>query len=88
MNTFKAIKGITGLVVSAGAGTLIANAVKATTPEDVKTLKKISIVVGTFAVSGIVADAATRYSNKTFDDVKQAYDQVIHKVHNITVVEE
>jgi hypothetical protein len=88
MNAYKAIKGITGLVVSAGAGAIVTNAIKATTPEDVKTLKKISIVIGTFAVSGVVADAAVKYSNKSFDDVKDAYDQARGNVHNITVVQD
>lgn len=87
MDTFKIVKGISSLAVSVGAGAIVTNAIKATTPEDVKMIKKIVITIGGFAVSGIVADAASRYSNKTFDDAKKTYDETVNKVHNITDVD-
>lgn len=87
MNPFNAIKATTGLVVSMGAGAIINNAIRATTPEDIKMIRKITIVVGGVAVSGLVADAAVKYSNKTFDDIKEAFTNATTKVHNITVVE-
>jgi hypothetical protein len=85
MNPLKVIKATTGIVVSFGAGAIVNNAIKATTPADVHAIKKIALVIGGFAVSGIVADAAVKYSNKTFDDVDEAIKNV--KVHKITDVE-
>jgi hypothetical protein len=59
----------TRTVVSSGAAAIVSNAVKATTPDDIKKLKKLSIAVGTMAIGGIVAEAANKHVMKGFDDI-------------------
>jgi hypothetical protein len=69
----------TKTVVSSGAAAVISNAVKATTPADIKRLKKISIWVGTAAISGLVAEHSTKRVMKSYDSVVNAVkDAMIH----------
>lgn len=72
-----------------GAGIIVKNAIKATTPADIGSVKKIGVVIGGFAVAGIVSDAASRYTGRIIDDCVAAYDHVKQNqtVHNITDVE-
>ncbi|ASD52269.1 hypothetical protein QCN32_gp45 [Arthrobacter phage Niktson] len=57
----------TKTIVSSGAAAVISNAVKATTPADINRLKKITIWAGTAAISGLVAEHATKRVMKSFD---------------------
>jgi len=68
----------TKTVVSSGAAAVISNAVKATTPSDIKRLKKLSIWVGTAAISGLVAEHSTKR-------VMQAYDSAVSAVRDVLV---
>lgn len=67
----------TRTVVSSGAAAIVQNAVKATTPADIKKLKKLSIMVGTAAIGGIVAEAANKHVLKGFDDIVKTIKDVI-----------
>jgi hypothetical protein len=62
------LKGALSLAVSTGVGAIVNNAVKHTTPDNVKTLKKICITIGTFALSGMVSDAVCEYTDKKIDE--------------------
>jgi hypothetical protein len=62
----------TKTVVSSGAAAVISNAVKATTPSDIKKLKRLSIWVGTAAISGLVAEHSTKRVMKAYDSVVDA----------------
>lgn len=72
-----------------GAGVIVKNAIKATTPADIGSIKKIGVVVGGFAVAGIVADAASRYTGNQIDAFVAVYEEVKknQKVHVVTDVE-
>lgn len=72
-----------------GAGIIVKNAIKVTTPADIGSIKKIGVFLGGFAVAGIVSDAASRYTGGIIDDCVNAYETVKNgtKVHNITDVE-
>lgn len=72
MNT-DLIKAASSLVVSAGIGAVVTNAIKATTPEDIKPIAKIAVVVGTFVASRAISDTATNYSAKQIDELSSAY---------------
>ena len=63
---------VTKTTVSSGAAAIISNAVKATTPEDINRLKKITIWAGTAAISGLVAEHATKRIMRTFDGTVNA----------------
>lgn len=77
----------TRAVVSSGAAAIVQNAVKATTPDDLKRLKKLSIVVGTMALGSIVADAANKHVMKGFDDIVKTIKDVIVPEEDSDVVE-
>lgn len=61
-------KTVTTLLVSTGAGAIVGNAVKATTPAEINTLNKVTIAAGSFALSGLVGAAASKYTAKQIDD--------------------
>jgi sulfur transfer protein SufE len=67
----------TRAVVSSGAAAIVQNAVKATTPDDLKKLKKLSITVGTMALGSIVADAANKHVMKGFDDIVKTIKKTV-----------
>lgn len=63
-------------VASWGAGVVVKNAIKVTTPADLSSMKKIGVVVGGFAIAGIVGDAAAKHTGDLVDVVFDAYEQV------------
>lgn len=70
------------LVASAGVGAVVTNAVKATTPEDLKIASKIAVVVGTFVASKAIADVASTYCSKQIDEVQNGISQIKNLVQS------
>jgi uncharacterized protein (DUF697 family) len=68
VSKFKLAKGITSFIAGAGAGSIASNAAKTFIPADANVVKKVTCIVGAFAISGIAADAASKYTNHYFDD--------------------
>lgn len=68
MNPLGIFKTVTTLLVSTGAGAIVGNAIKATTPAEITTLNKVTIAAGSFALSGLVGGAASKYTSKQIDD--------------------
>lgn len=62
------------LVVSLGVGTVVSNAVKATTPDGLKIVGKIMVTVGSVVVTSAVSDLASKHVvgqvEKAWDDFK------------------
>jgi hypothetical protein len=79
---------VTGMT-SWGAGTIVKNAIKVTTPADIGSVKKIGVFLGGFAIAGIVSDAASKYTGGIIDECVDVYEKVKsgQTVHNITDVE-
>lgn len=75
MNWLSITKAALGLVASIGVGNIVGNAVKATTPANLNTINKITIQVGTFVLSGMVADQATKYLNEQIDSLIQKKEE-------------
>lgn len=86
-SSLKILKFVTTSVVSIGAGAVVSNAIKVTTPEELKLLKKVSIAVGGFVISSMVADAASKYTEKQIDEGAEAIKNIKDEVHIITDVE-
>lgn len=81
INVTKLAAGATKLVVSAGVGSIIGNAVKATTPEEgLSTLKKVSIGVGSFVLGSMVADQATKYTGQQIVDLVDTFEEIRQQV--------
>lgn len=68
MNILPIVKAGSDLIVSMGTGAIVTNAVKATTPADLKTFQKVTIGVGAFVLSSMVGGAATQYANTKIDE--------------------
>lgn len=70
------IKGLTELIVSVGVGTIVENAIKATTPANTALARKIAIGVGSIAMSSLVASKVSHYIvdqiNETTEQIKEA----------------
>lgn len=75
MNWLSITKSALGLVTSIGVGNIVGNAVKATTPPNLNTFNKITIQVGTFVLSGMVADQANKYLNEQIDSLIQTKEK-------------
>lgn len=68
MNTFGIVKAGTEFVVSVGAGAVVRNTVKLTTPVDAKILQKISLGIGGAVLSSMVGDLAAKHASAKLDE--------------------
>lgn len=84
-----ATKLVTTGAASWGAGVVVKNAIKMTTPADITNMKKVGVFIGSMAIAGIVSDAASRYTGNIVDQCAEAYNAVKNgtKVHVVTDVE-
>lgn len=73
MNPVAIVKGIVGLVASAGAGTVVGNAIKATTPAQLTTINKVLVGVGGVVLSGAVGDIVVKYTSKQIEEITDAW---------------
>jgi hypothetical protein len=68
MNPFPIVKLAAELLVSFGAGAVVTNTIKVTTPSNAKLIQKIAIGVGGFVLSGMVGEAAVKYANTSIEN--------------------
>lgn len=68
MNPIGLITTVAGLVAASGAGAVVGNAVKASTPANLKTINKVLIGVGGFVLSSMVADQASKHVKTVITD--------------------
>jgi hypothetical protein len=64
MKKLEMVKTVGGIVVSIGVGTIIANAIKATTPRSIRGINKLLIWAGGLALGGMISDLAGDYAEK------------------------
>lgn len=68
MGPLTIIKSVSELVVSIGAGAVVGNAIKVSTPETAKIIQKIAIGVGGAVLSSMVGDLAAKYATGQIED--------------------
>lgn len=73
MNILPLIKGATGIAASLGAGAVVGNAIKATTPEGLKRSSKILVGIGSVVLSGIAGDMAAKYIEQQIDSAATGF---------------
>lgn len=61
MNVLPIVKTVVGIATSFGAGAVIGNAIKATTPPNLKLVSKVFIGLGALGISGALGDIAGSY---------------------------
>lgn len=69
-------KVIVKVVVTSGVGTIIGNAVRATTPADISKLDTVGVLVGSFFLGGLVAEKTAVYSDTVIDGVVDLYRSI------------
>lgn len=70
MNLMPVLKAGSNLIVSMGAGAIVTNAVKSTTPGDLKTFQKVTVAVGAMVLSSVVSEVATKHSTEKIEAVE------------------
>lgn len=79
------IKSAVTLIASVGVGAVVTNAVKATTPDNLNTINKISVLVGTAVAAHAISDVASKYTSEQIDEMakyaKIAKDKLSKKKH-------
>lgn len=73
MNIVPMVKGIVGLATSLGAGAVVGNAIKATTPENMKLASKILVGIGGATLSVIAGEVASAYIENQIQDTVDGF---------------
>lgn len=68
------------LVSSAGVGVIVENGIASTTPYMANGLKKILVKIGSYAISGLIADKAYTYVGEQFDTLVEKAEEAIEFV--------
>ena len=76
MNLLPVVKTVASFVVSAGTGTIVANAIKASNPSQASLIHKISVAAGGFVLSGMVADKAATYTEGVIDEFADTLNEL------------
>lgn len=79
MNKLEILKRTVETVVSVGVAAVIGNAIKSTTPVDIKTYSKVIVGIGGFVVSTMVKNEATKRTNNKFDEIAQEFKDAREK---------
>ena len=77
MNWLAIGKGALGVVTSLGVNNIVGNIVKATTPAGLNTFNKITIAVGSFVLSGMIADKVVKYLNEEIDNLLTKKEETV-----------
>lgn len=76
MNPLGIIKAASDLVVSLGAGAVVGNAIKASTPANLKLIQRIGIGVGGFVLSSMVGAQAAKFANEQIDGAVEDLQEI------------
>lgn len=86
MNKLGILKSVSEAVVSVGIGTIVTHAVKSTTPLDLKLYKKLSVLVGTSVLTGLLSNMAAKRTTEAIDDAATQYKNIVDNI--VTIQEE
>lgn len=88
MNGIVLVKGIVGMAASVGIGTIVENAIKATTPESIKTVNKVLVGLGSVVLAGALGDIANKYTDGVIDNTANTLKKFTKKKEPEEVTEE
>jgi hypothetical protein len=75
MSKLQTAKNVTTVVTGIGASTIVAQAIKNNT-QPTNLFQKVTMTLGAVAMTGIAADAASKYAGAKFDEFVAAYKQI------------
>jgi hypothetical protein len=78
INVLGIIKGVSELIVSTGAGVVVGNLVKATTPYDLGKVQKVMVGVGGYAIGAVLGDLSAKYVSSQIDGYAERINEIIH----------
>lgn len=88
MDKLDKLKLVSGAVVSLGVGFVVGNVIKATTPDDLRLITKVTGYVGAAALTGVLGTMASNYTKDQLDSfvndisvAKAAYDAVANPLN-------
>lgn len=82
MNAIPIAKMAAEIVVSFGAGAVVSNAIKMSTPANARRFQKVAIGVGGFVLSGMVGDYAVKYATENIDNLVTQYQAAKQVIEN------
>lgn len=82
INFVPVIQLVAGVATSFGAGSVVGNLIKHTTPEKLKTGSKILVAIGGAALSFVAGDLASRYVEDQIEEVAGMVKFATNKVKN------
>ena len=78
MKYLEPLKTGASLVVSIGVGAIVGNVVMSTIPVDVHRVTKVCIVAGKWALTGIAASMAGKYTEDKIDEAAKVAKDIIY----------
>lgn len=87
MNILTVTKGIASAAASLGVGTVVGNAITATTPVEITNVKKVIIGIGGLAVTGLVGEAVSRRTEEKIDELSATFGYPKDAEVNVSVEE-
>ena len=88
MSKIFTLKNAVSLLVTAGVGKVIDDAIDATAPETVKLPAKILRKIGSWSLGFFVGDWAGEKAEQAYDTIEESVKQVTDKVKEISATEE
>jgi hypothetical protein len=83
MKKIELAKTIGTFIVSLGVGAIVGNMIKATTPQSIGMVKKVSIAIGGFALSNMLGDMTANYTDNMIDKTVEQVEKMIEEVKEI-----
>ena len=77
MNRLDFVKTGLSMLVSVGAGIIVGNAIKHTTPTNMKFLIKLCIGAASVVLTSVSGDIAGKYTEEKFDDAVKSIQDLI-----------
>lgn len=78
INILGIVKSVTGLAAGTGAGVIVGNLVKATTPDDLGKVQKVLVGIGGYTISAVLGDLSAKYVNDQIDGYAERLNEIIH----------
>lgn len=88
MEKILTMKNVISLLVTAGVGKVIDDAIDATAPEEVKLPAKILRKIGSWSLGWFIGDWAGEKAEAAYDTIEEGVKQVADKVKEISETEE
>lgn len=87
INTVGIIKGVAEFAASAGAGIVVGNLIKATTPDDVTRFQKVLVGIGAYTIGGVLSSLSGKYIANEIQGVADKIEALRHPKSQLDVEE-